>query len=51
MGIAVFTAETTLVNFGVKSGEEEVLQHGAVVGIAVGRVVFFQQLGCPCLNE
>ena len=44
-------AEPALVDFGVEGGKEQVLQHGAVVGIAGGAVVVFKQAGDLMLDE
>ena len=49
--IRVLLAETALPDFGVQRGKEQVLQHGAVVGIPAGAVVVLEQAGDLVFDE
>ena len=49
--VVVLPAEPALANFGIQRGEEQVLQHGPVVGIASATIIVFQQLTHPVLYE
>ena len=44
-------AEPPLVYLGIERGEEQVLQHGAVVGIAARPVIVFQQFANLLLDK
>ena len=49
--VIILLTEPTLIDFRVQGREEQVLQHGAVIGVAAGLVVAFQQLPHLVLSE